>query len=74
MHLLNHCDTMLALTDLERKRRVELGVSPVRMVTTGAGIDVENAVGGAAEACRRELGVGDSPIVLHFSRRGVFRS
>jgi glycosyltransferase involved in cell wall biosynthesis len=67
--LLNHCDTVLALTELERKRLVELGVSPDRVVTTGAGIDVENAVGGAAEACRRELGLGDSPIVLHFGMK-----
>jgi hypothetical protein len=46
MQLLNHCDTVLALTDLERMRLVELGVSPDRVVTTGAGIDAENAVGG----------------------------
>lgn len=46
MQLPNHCDTALALIDLERKRLVELGVSPDRVVTTGAGIDVENAVGG----------------------------
>jgi hypothetical protein len=30
---------------------------------------VEKAVGGAAEACRRELGLGDSPIVLHFGMK-----
>src|SRR5262249_20783769 len=58
MQLLNHCDTVLALTDLERKRLVELGVSPDRVVTTGAGHRHGKRGRQAAEACRQRTRPG----------------
>ena len=71
IRLLNHCDTVLTLTGLERNRLIELGVPGEKVAATGAGIDLQEATGGDEQACRRELGLGNSAVVLHFGMKAL---
>jgi glycosyltransferase involved in cell wall biosynthesis len=46
-----------------------LGVPGEKVAATGAGIDLNEATGGDEQVCRRELGLGDSAVVLHFGMK-----
>ncbi len=66
--LLNQCDFVLALTEVERQRLIDLGLSPHRTVVTGNGIDPVELSGGNSRAFRTKYGVQGS-IVLHLGMK-----
>jgi glycosyltransferase involved in cell wall biosynthesis len=68
IELLNRCDVVLALTDVERERLIGAGVSADRVTTTGAGIDADAVAGGDASAFCIAYGITD-PVVLHIGTK-----
>src|SRR6516165_10589148 len=62
--LLQHCDRVLCMTDVERMRLQQMGISPDRTKTIGVGIDREHATGGDAYRVRLRFGI-NGPVVLH---------
>lgn len=66
--MLNHCDTVFALTESEQERLTRLGVHRQKIVVGGAGINPEEVTGGDAEAFRAKYRIND-PIVLHLGMK-----
>lgn len=66
--LLNRCHTVLALTEVERQRLVELGVAAGRIVVTGAGINPAEVTGGDAGRFRSKWAIR-GPLVLHLGMK-----
>ena len=68
--MLNQCNFVLALTEVERQRLIGLGLSPRKTVLTGAGIDPVEVSSGNSQAFRTKYGVQD-PIVLHLGMKAL---
>ena len=66
--LLNRCHTVLALTEMERQRLVQLGVSAERIAVIGGGIKPAEITGGDAERFRSKWAIR-GPIVLHLGMK-----
>lgn len=68
IELLNHCDAVLALTEVERERLIQAGVSGQKVFTTGAGIDPDSVRRGDAAAFRSAYGI-DGPLVVQIGTK-----
>jgi glycogen synthase len=68
IELLNQCDAVLALTDVERERLIRAGVSPQKVNATGAGIDPDTVTQGDASTFRRNYGI-NSPLVVQIGTK-----
>ncbi|HEY4933829.1 MAG TPA: glycosyltransferase family 4 protein [Terriglobales bacterium] len=62
--LLEHCDQVLCMTEVEREQLEQKGVPSDKLTTIGLGIDVQLATGGNPERIREAYNI-DGPIVLH---------
>ena len=62
--ILQHCNRVLCMTDVERIQLQRIGVAASKLSTIGLGIDFQTATGGEASRLRRRLNI-DGPIVLH---------
>jgi|SRR5215471_1981725 len=68
MRLLNECQAVLTMTDMERLRLAEMGVDGRKIRTTAHGIDIEEAMGGVAERFRRRWNLS-GPIVVQLGTK-----
>lgn len=66
--LLQHCDKVLCMTEVERERLQGLGVAADRLETIGYGINLEPTVGGDPERIRQRHNI-DGPVVLHLGMK-----
>lgn len=66
--LLQHCAKVFCMTQTERDRLQELGMSPEKLAITPFGIDWQFAVGGDPEFLRQKYKV-DGPVVLHLGMK-----
>jgi len=66
--LLNRCHTVLALTEVERQRLLQLGVSAARIAVTGVGINPGEVTGGDGGRFRSKWAIR-GPIVLHLGMK-----
>jgi glycogen synthase len=64
LQLLQHCDRVLCMTDVEREHLERAGVPANRLRTIGHGIDLQQATGGDGQRIRTRYNI-DGPIVLH---------
>jgi glycosyltransferase involved in cell wall biosynthesis len=68
IELLNHCDAVLALTNVERERLIRAGVSATRVKVTGAGIDADAVTRGDASAFSRAHGI-NGPLIVQIGTK-----
>jgi len=68
MRLLEESDAVLALTHMERRRLIELGVRAEKVSAFGLGIDIAEVTGGDAERFRAKWEVR-GPIVFHLGTK-----
>jgi glycosyltransferase involved in cell wall biosynthesis len=68
MRLLKESDAVLALTSMERRRLIELGVHAERVHAFGLGIDIAGVTGGDANRFRAEWKV-QGPVVFHLGTK-----
>lgn len=68
IELLNQCDKVLTLTGMERDRLVAAGVAASRVVSTGAGIDIDEVTGGDGRRFREKHKI-DGPLLLHLGTK-----
>jgi glycogen synthase len=66
--LLQHCAKVFCMTQPERDRLQQLGVSPDKLTVTPFGIDWQSTVGGDPEFLRQKYKV-DGPVVLHLGMK-----
>jgi len=66
--LLQHCAKVFCMTQTERDRLQELGLSPEKLAITPFGIDWQSTVGGNPEFLRQKYKV-DGPVVLHLGMK-----
>jgi glycogen synthase len=67
IELLNRCARVFCMTQYEKERLEEFGVTSEKVVV-GYGIDVKLATGGSSDYLRRKCGV-DGPVVLHLGMK-----
>jgi glycosyltransferase involved in cell wall biosynthesis len=68
VRLLNESDAVLAMTDMERRRLIELGVGAEKVSALGLGIDIADVTGGNAERFRARWKV-QGPVVFHLGTK-----
>ena len=68
MRLLNECHAVLALTEMERGRLIELGVDPRKIETTAVGVDLAEITGGDSQAYRARARIQGS-VILHLGTK-----
>ena len=66
--MLQHCTKVFCMTQTERDRLHELGISPDKLAITPFGIDWQSTVGGDPEFLRQKYKV-DGPAVLHLGMK-----
>jgi glycosyltransferase involved in cell wall biosynthesis len=66
--LLQHCDRVLCMTDVEREHLERMGVWDSKLMTVGLGIDLSQATGGDDDRIRRRFGI-DGSVVLHLGMK-----
>ncbi len=66
--VLQHCAKVFCMTQTERDRLQELGLSPDKLAITPFGIDWQSTVGGNPEFLRQKYKV-DGPVVLHLGMK-----
>ena len=66
--VLQHCAKVFCMTQTERDRLQELGLSPDKLAITPFGIDWQSTVGGNPEFLRQKHKV-DGPVVLHLGMK-----
>ncbi len=66
--MLQHCAKVFCMTQTERDRLQELGLSPDKLAVTPFGIDWQSTVGGNPEFLRQKYNV-DGPVVLHLGMK-----
>ena len=66
--VLQHCAKVFCMTQTERDRLQELGLSPDKLAITPFGIDWQSTVGGDPEFLRQKYKV-DGPVVLHLGMK-----
>jgi glycosyltransferase involved in cell wall biosynthesis len=64
VRLLQHCDRVLCMTDVEHDELRRVGVPGVKLATIGHGIDLQQCTGGDADRVRHRFQIG-GPVVLH---------
>lgn len=62
--LLQHCDRILCMTEVECKQLRRVGVPPAKLTAIGHGIDFEQATGGDGNRVRHRFNI-EGPVVLH---------
>jgi glycosyltransferase involved in cell wall biosynthesis len=68
IRLLNECQAVLTMTDMERSRLAELGIDRHKLRTTAHGIDMHEVTGGNEECFRRRWNV-TGPVVLQLGTK-----
>ena len=68
MALLQRCEKVFCMTQTERDRLQDLGVSSEKLAITPFGIDWQSAVGGDPESLRQQYKI-DGPVVLHLGMK-----
>jgi len=68
MRLLKDSDAVLALTSMERRRLIELGVQADKIHAFGLGIDIAEVTGGDADRFRAKWNV-QGPVVFHLGTK-----
>lgn len=66
--MLNACDIILTLTQIEADKLMNLGVHSRKLRVSGAGIDVQNVTGGDPERIRTKYGIRQ-PMILHLGMK-----
>ena len=66
--VLQHCAKVFCMTQTERDRLQELGLSPGKLAVTPFGIEWQSSVGGEPEFLRQKYKV-DGPVVLHLGMK-----
>ena len=62
--LLQHCDEVLCMTDIERRRFDRAGIPSAKLETIGLGISWQQATGGDGARVLQQYSI-DGPVVLH---------
>jgi glycosyltransferase involved in cell wall biosynthesis len=70
---IRRADQYVAYTQFEAKHVVERGAPPERVEVIGVGVDPDEFAGADPAPLRRELGIGDAPVVGFVGQLGVHK-
>lgn len=70
---IRRADLYVAYTQFEARHVIERGASPDRVEVIGVGVDPDEFAGADAAPLRRELGIGDAPVVGFVGQLGVHK-
>ena len=70
---IRRADLYIAYTHLEARHVIERGARPDRVEVIGVGVDPDEFAGVDPEPLRRELGIGDAPVVGFIGQLGVHK-
>ena len=68
IEMLKRCDAVITMTEVERQRLSDLGVSDETIVTANFGIDPSAVINGNGECFRQKYKI-DGPVVLHLGTK-----